>query len=214
MHENGVAVDQDFHMAKRYYDLALETNQEAYLPVKLSLIKLRIRHFWNRITNGNVNPIQDEKGKHSLVHVSLYLHVAHNLPETKAPRTLKEWIITFLENDEEEEAQYRAQLYGQGVEDDEEGLLGTRRAENEDSGYYDELELDIDESVLEGLIILALAATLLILVYVRQQRNRQRENENAPGQPAAENGGNNDRGFFPRPGEPEFGQWVAGGVGH
>lgn len=63
MHENGIAVDQDFHMAKRYYDLALETNKEAYLPVKLSLIKLRIRHLWNRITNGNVNPIQEEPGK-------------------------------------------------------------------------------------------------------------------------------------------------------
>jgi SEL1 protein len=121
-----------------------------------------------------------------------------------------------LENDEEEEARYLAQLYGQGLEDDGDGLLGTphRRAENDDSGYYDELELDIDESVLEGLIIIALAATLLILIYVRQQRNRQRENGNAPGQQAARNGGNNDRGFFPRPGEPEFGQWVAGGVGH
>jgi SEL1 protein len=63
MHENGIAVDQDFHMAKRFYDLALETNEEAYLPVKLSLIKLRIRSFWNRITYGNVNPIQDDAGK-------------------------------------------------------------------------------------------------------------------------------------------------------
>lgn len=63
MHENGIAVEQDFYMAKRYYDLALETNQEAYFPVKLSLIKLRIRDFWDRLTHGNVNPIQDEKGK-------------------------------------------------------------------------------------------------------------------------------------------------------
>lgn len=67
MHENGIAVEQDFHIAKRYYDLALETNQEAYLPVKLSLIKLRIRDFWDRITHGNVNPIQDEKGKYQKV---------------------------------------------------------------------------------------------------------------------------------------------------
>jgi SEL1 protein len=85
--------------------------------------------------------------------------------------------------------------------------------EHED-GYYDDLELDIDESVLEGLIILSLAATLMVLVYLRQQRNnRQRPNDNqnanAIGQANA-----NDRGFFPRPGEPEFGQWVAGGVGH
>lgn len=60
MHENGVAVAQDFHMAKRYYDLALVTNREAYLPVKLSLLKLRARGFWNRITNGDINPIRDE----------------------------------------------------------------------------------------------------------------------------------------------------------
>lgn len=67
MHENGVTVEQDFHMAKRYYDLALATNQEAYFPVKLSLIKLRIRHLWNRITNGKVNPIRDEEGKNLLI---------------------------------------------------------------------------------------------------------------------------------------------------
>lgn len=60
MHENGVAVAQDFHMAKRYYDLALATNREAYLPVKLSLLKLRARGYWNRITNGDINPIRDE----------------------------------------------------------------------------------------------------------------------------------------------------------
>lgn len=67
MHENGIAVDQDFHMAKRYYDLALETNQEAYLPVKLSLLKLRMRSYWNRVTNGKINPIQEEEGKEPAV---------------------------------------------------------------------------------------------------------------------------------------------------
>lgn len=34
-------------MAKRHYDLALATNTEAYFPVTLSLIKLRIRKFWH-----------------------------------------------------------------------------------------------------------------------------------------------------------------------
>ncbi|PCG97952.1 Tetratricopeptide-like helical [Penicillium occitanis (nom. inval.)] len=175
MHENGVAVEQDFHMAKRYYDLALATNQEAYFPVKLSLIKLRIRHLWNRITNGNVNPIQDEK-------------------ESKAPRTFKEWVIAFLENDEEEAQQY-AQLLREREEEAE--LLGTHHhnAENDDTGYYDELELDIDE------------------IYIRQQRNRQRDNRNGQQQQAGANAnnnnngnGNNDRGFFPRPDQPEFAQ--------
>ncbi|THC92914.1 hypothetical protein EYZ11_007610 [Aspergillus tanneri] len=177
MHENGVAVDQDFHMAKRYYDLALETSSESYLPVKLSLLKLRMRSYWNRITNGKINPIQDDEA--------------------------------FIENDE--------QMY-KGAEEDEEGILshGTDSRHLDDrheDGYYDDLELDIDESILEGLIIVALAATLLVLVYLRQQRNRQRQNENAGANPAAPANGN-DRGFFPRPGEPGFAQWVAGGVGH
>jgi hypothetical protein len=34
---------QDWHLAKRFYDLSLETNTEAYLPVMLSLIKLYAR---------------------------------------------------------------------------------------------------------------------------------------------------------------------------
>lgn len=62
IHENGLGVEQDFHLAKRFYDLALETNQESYLPVKLSLVKLRVRSFWNTITNGKVNSIQPEPG--------------------------------------------------------------------------------------------------------------------------------------------------------
>lgn len=47
MYENGVGVTQDFHLAKRHYDLALATNTEAYFPVTLSLIKLRVRKFWH-----------------------------------------------------------------------------------------------------------------------------------------------------------------------
>jgi SEL1 protein len=63
MYENGMSVEQDFHMAKRYYDFALETNDEAYLPVKLSLLRLRVRSFWNRITHGKANSIQTEPGE-------------------------------------------------------------------------------------------------------------------------------------------------------
>jgi SEL1 protein len=201
MHENGIAVDQDFHMAKRYYDLALETNQEAYLPVKLSLLKLRIRSFWNRITNGNVNPIKDET-------------------ESKPPRTFKEWIIAFLENDEEDNARQNAQLYKQRDDEDDELLAAGGRTDterqSEDDSYYEEIDFEIDESVLEGLIIAGLVAALLILIYVRQQRNRQRENEvvAAGGPVPGVQAGANQRGFFPRPDQPEFAQWVAGGVGH
>lgn len=64
MHENGIGIEQDFHLAKRNYDLALETNpREAYLPVVLALYKLRFRSWWNTITNGQVKSIQDEPGE-------------------------------------------------------------------------------------------------------------------------------------------------------
>jgi SEL1 protein len=63
MHENGIGIDQDFHLAKRFYDQALETNKEAFLPVTLALFKLRARSFWNSVTHGKINSIQDEPGK-------------------------------------------------------------------------------------------------------------------------------------------------------
>jgi SEL1 protein len=63
MHENGIGMDQDFHLAKRHYDLALENNpREAYLPVVLALYKLRLRSWWNTLTGGAVKSIQDEPG--------------------------------------------------------------------------------------------------------------------------------------------------------
>lgn len=66
MHENGVGQNQDFHLAKRFYDQALETNVEAYLPVTLSLLRLRLRSAWNTITHGDINSIHDEPGMQML----------------------------------------------------------------------------------------------------------------------------------------------------
>jgi hypothetical protein len=58
---------QDFHLAKRHYDLALETNTEAYLPVVLSLAKLYARSIWHTLMGGhgglNIwHPDEDEIG--------------------------------------------------------------------------------------------------------------------------------------------------------
>lgn len=53
-------------MAKRFYDLALDTNSEAYLPVMLSLVKLYARSFWHTIRGGTEGLSfwgDDEEGK-------------------------------------------------------------------------------------------------------------------------------------------------------
>lgn len=211
MHENGVGpISQDFHMAKRYYDLALDMNSEAYLPVKLALLKLRVRSWWNGVTGGKINGIQPED----------------DIDENQKPRSLSEWISHFLNAADEMAEQ------DQGPLDDLELESAGFRSEPMPSGddNYD----DFDDGLLESLVIIGLAATLAFLVYYRQQRqlqNRRAANaaqaanaqQNAPApvgvpQPAAEAGaqpaGEGDRGFFPNPGDPDWNQWVAGGVGH
>ncbi|KAK3167982.1 hypothetical protein OEA41_004428 [Lepraria neglecta] len=190
IHENGIGVEQDFHLAKRFYDQALETNQESYLPVKLSLTKLRMRSFWNTITNGKVNSIRSE-------------------PEPKKDWSFSEWISNFLEE---------PHPYYHGAEDDidydEPGMPGG------DDDYYD----DLDESILESLIIVGIAAAIAFLVYYRQQRqtNHRREMERQQGEGQPDGippeqrlpGQQADGGFFPPPDDPNFAQWAAGGVGH
>jgi len=94
--------------------------------------------------------------------------------------------------------------------------------------YYGDNWDDIDDGFLETLVILGLAATLGLLVWYRQQRQlrerREREaRETAAAAAAAAHNGvapapprpaQEDRGLFPPPGDPEFLQWAAGGVGH
>ncbi|KAI9005615.1 hypothetical protein DFJ74DRAFT_596136, partial [Hyaloraphidium curvatum] len=43
MHECGIGVERDFHLAKRYYDRSLSTNPEGYLPITVALAKLRAK---------------------------------------------------------------------------------------------------------------------------------------------------------------------------
>ena len=79
-----------------------------------------------------------------------------------------------------------------------------------------------DDGIVDTMIIMGLALSLAFFVYYRQQRERaeqvrrQREQQqggNAGGAaPAA--AAQNNGGFFPPPGDPNFNQWVAGGVGH
>ncbi|KAL2023258.1 hypothetical protein VTK56DRAFT_3381 [Thermocarpiscus australiensis] len=187
MHEHGVGLNQDYHLAKRYYDSALETNEEAYLPVVLSLLKLRVKSAWNTITNGRINSIQDE-------------------PAPKKEWSLSEWINNFLQDD--------APYYDEAYDD-----------------LYDDTmpggdPLEVDDGVLESFAILGLAAALVFLIMYRQQRQqaaRRREEEARRQQHAAAQAGaaegnqqphQQERGFFPQPGDPNFGQWAVGGVGH
>ncbi|CCU81501.1 ubiquitin-protein ligase Sel1/Ubx2 [Blumeria hordei DH14] len=185
MHENGAGLDQDFHLAKRYYDLALETNEEAYLPVTLSLLKLRIRSAWNTLTNGRINSIQNESREKQW--------------------SLSEWISNFLRD----EKKFDSRSYDEDTPQKETIPSG------DSDGLYDDA---IQDGIFESLIILSLCAALVFLIWYRQQRQQAHRRDpdagivgaQLPGAAAAQQ----QRGVFPQPGEPEFAQWVAGGVGH
>lgn len=208
MHENGIGIDQDFHLAKRFYDQALETNREAYLPVKLSLFKLRWRSWWNDVTNGGVKSMGSEESE-------------------RKRRSFAEWLNDFLEADA---AMYAAEYEADDWGSEHEGMPGG-------DDYWEGGEGEIDDGVLETLLIGGLLAALGWLIYYRQQQRRaallrrrpggegdqaqqgqdaaaavggaegQQEARPAPGQQP-------DGGFFPQPGDPNWDAWVAGGVGH
>lgn len=208
MHENGIGIEQDFHLAKRFYDQALGTNSEAYLPVKLSLFKLRWRSWWNAVTRGGVHGIEDEA-------------------PMKKRRDLAEWVRDFLEAD----AQYYQDQDGYEADDWD----GT---EPMPGGDWDG-DGEIDEEVLETLLIGGLLAALAGLFWYRQQRAReverrrmnllqhqqqqQRDQAQQPPPPQQdqqqqqheeEEDDDDDGGLFPPPDDPNWNNWVAGGIGH
>lgn len=201
MHENGVGLDQDFHLAKRYYDLALATNEEAYLPVKLSLLKLRARSYWNTVTHGRINSIQDE-------------------PETRKDWSLSEWINNFLQDD----AYYYDDVMYDDIYDD---TMPGGDAPHYPGGEGEGDGL-VDTMVIMGL---ALSLAFFIYYRqqreraeqarrLREQQQQQQQGGNVAGggggvPPAAAAAQNNGAGgFFPPPGDPNLNQWVVGGVGH
>ncbi|KAI0021157.1 hypothetical protein F4780DRAFT_739322 [Xylariomycetidae sp. FL0641] len=208
MHENGVGLTQDFHLAKRYYDHALETNEEAYLPVTLSLLTLRARSAWNTFTNGRINSIQDD-------------------PAPKKQWSMSEWIANFLQDDNIYYEDPYEEYYGDETITGSDGELM-----HGDEGYVDEEELD---GVLESLIILGLVGAILWLMYYRAQRQaqaqqaavrqaqelaaaaaRQQQQQAGAAVPVAGAGAAGQQphqGQFPQPGQPgdpNFNPWGVG----
>lgn len=227
MHENGIGLEQDFHLAKRYYDHALEVNEEAYLPVTLSLLKLRIRSAWNTLTHGDVHSIQDEPSKSDP-----FASWSRASPKRAHKQTagkdkdwsLSEWVANFLKDD--------ATPY------DDEPAYADYMDETIDVGDEDYLDAG---GVLESFLIIAVTMSLVLLLWYRQRmqqahaqteqaRRRDQDQGQAPQQqqrqappapplqqpqpqappliPPPEQGLNPGD-----PGNPLFGAWAAGGMG-
>ena len=147
----------------------------------------------------------------------------------RKPFSLSEFVQNFLEADA---AAYYEALNAAGG-DPNDPLDGNEweTTVGPDGLPGDEIYDEIDEGILESLVILGLAGLLAWLVWYRQQRLERRRREAderargggviadqagvvGEGRPPAVPGQQADGGFFPPPGDPNFNNWVAGGVGH
>ncbi|KAI0160823.1 hypothetical protein GGR57DRAFT_456355 [Xylariaceae sp. FL1272] len=185
MHENGVGLTQDFHLAKRYYDQAKETNEEAYLPVTLSLYKLRARSAWNTFTRGKVNSIHDE-------------------PSQKKDWSLTEWLANFLRD---ENAPYE-----EGYEDYYDDTITGSDGEPMGDEYDDELD-GIFESLMILSLVGGIMFLMWYRAQRQQAHREQQERERRTQGVQQQYGAQQPRGGLPPPQDPGFAQW-AGGVGH
>ncbi|OAQ66867.1 ubiquitin-protein ligase Sel1/Ubx2 [Pochonia chlamydosporia 170] len=188
MHENGIGLEQDFHLAKRYYDQALEVNEEAYLPVTMSLLKLRIRSAWNTITHGEVHSIQDE-------------------PSKSKDWSLAEWIANFMKDDPyyDEDS-----LYGDYMDDD---TLDVGDEDYLDAGGIVESLLIIGVTL--SLVLLLWYRQRMQQAHAqaeeaRRQDQNQNQNQNQQPQPQPPMPGAPGNLANPFDG---FGGWAAGGMG-
>jgi SEL1 protein len=123
---------------------------------------------------------------------------------------LSEWITNFLRDDRMYDIE---EQYDDAYVPNNDPMPG-----GDTDGMYDDV---LDDGILESLIIIGLAATLVCLIYYRQvhqaaRRENQADAVQQHGQqpPGEQRQAIEDRGLFPQPGNPDFGPWVAGGVGH
>jgi len=129
----------------------------------------------------------------------------HSAP--KKQWSLAEWISNFLQEDEGYAASYDDDNY---LPDDDPMPGGDA------DGMYDDVLYD-GFGILDYLLAMSFVFALVALIYHRQrvaaEVQRQREQGQQQGQ-QPQDPQQNDRGLFPGPGDPDFNQWVAGGIGH
>ncbi|KAI9280236.1 hypothetical protein BC943DRAFT_331053 [Umbelopsis sp. AD052] len=169
MYENGIGTVRDFHLAKRWYDSALHYNREAYLVVKLSLIKLHARYYWNYFFGRDVGrPLssgddasEDEQFTSWTAWWTKAIKKKNNEIQRKVMDDNRpEWDI----GDEGEHLARQYDRHRRQNELDEEDSLYEGGNGIDDEDYSEEDEL------VESLMILALCVLVGWLVYVRQFR--------------------------------------------
>ncbi|TFY81441.1 hypothetical protein EWM64_g2573 [Hericium alpestre] len=229
MYENGYGVPQDFHLAKRHYDVALDTNNEAYLPVTLSLIKLHVRSLWHTLMGGKdgLSLWEYDEDAHAYVNEDKRQQLEDGSKLDAANQ---------IRSDDED-------ILGEAVEDDAPWYLGRareefnrvdgdrgpwarerRNAENErDSDFGPE---DYFEGALRGghrgeeeadeftetMVLVGLCLVVTFLLYIRgrmvERMRRDQGRQQQPNGGAEQQQQQQDGGLFPPPGDPARDDWA------
>ncbi|KAJ3715938.1 hypothetical protein DFJ43DRAFT_1101399 [Lentinula guzmanii] len=229
MYENGVGVPQDFHLAKRHYDLAAQTNSEAYLPVFFSLVKLYVRSIWHSMLGGkgglNIwfdeedSGIRTESQPSDKAH-ELELDAASDVSSSTDDQVFYEdegpW---YLGKARDEFHRKRTSQSHADEEDPIQWARDRRQAEEREAEYgrEDYLETglrggeDDEDEYSETMLLIMLCVTVSVLIYVRtrivrrmrhDQQQRQRQEEEAVARAPVDNG------LFPPPGDPARDDWA------
>lgn len=174
MYENGLGVPQDWHLAKRFYDLCKQTNAEAHLPVTLSLLKLHLRSWWSSFLGGKQE------------HLAWFATPTQRLPDAAGDGTMVDRLEVERELAQEEDMDVVAWARSRArdeLDDTYDDYLETGRAhrrhrqrQDEDGALMEgEGEDDIDDTIYVGILVAALTAAFW--VRARQVRLRQERRE-------------------------------------
>ncbi|KAI9228282.1 MAG: hypothetical protein DHS80DRAFT_30932 [Piptocephalis tieghemiana] len=182
MHEHGIGVPQDLHLAKRYYDQTLARMPDAHLPVSLSMMGLWVRWAWSWWWG------EELSRPHDFLHRST--HSAHKKgKEEKDPGTeggskaASKGKVEEGREGEDQRAEWDIGRQGERLEEvgrrrrqeEEEGGAGEGMGTEEDERLWggmggDDFDETLEEGLVDSMIILLLCGLVAWMVYVRQLR--------------------------------------------
>jgi len=231
MYEHGYGVPQDFHLAKRHYDFALDTNLEAYLPVTLSLFRLHARSLWYTLTgrggglslwssNAADSDPDQITGRRELDEGPAT--TGSTTPETDEDLPVDDDGPWYMGKAREEFNRRMRDAAAPG--DDEDPVQWARGRRNEELGRDSDLgpedmfdaalrggnreEEDADEFV-ETMVLVVLCLVVSLLLYIRGRWvERLRREEQQQRRQLEEREERDDDGLFPPPGDPARDDWA------
>lgn len=148
MHENGVGVEKDYHLAKRYYNRALKTDPSSFLALQLALWKLHIKHFFYWVRNGG----------------SFYLDAPADIPQKANKEDPYKYSLPEEDQNLADILRQHDELLKAPAQDPKANLADN---DGEDGMWAEDGEIEDDDSDLMIMAILVIITALLMWIRVR-----------------------------------------------